>query len=278
MAKGVIEETNKNVASKRNGSILMSFHPSGLASSSKWLHNESWLDFNMIQTGHSKPFNNFIIKKTREDYRTQPIKPPIESESPYEDIQSYQSIKQGYLYRFTDHDVRVAAYWSVFSGAAGFTYGHNNVWQFWADGPFEGTGFWQDSLNADGASQMQHLISLINLRPIHNCIPDQLLLKNEIVESKYKKVAMRAIDNSFALIYSPIGENITANTNLISPKGVKAWWYNPRNGDLKFNGTFPGSDSSTFITPKTYSQSKNQPDSDWILILDNVSKNFELRK
>ena len=31
---------------------LTTFHPRGRYSSSEWFHNESWLDFNMIQSGH----------------------------------------------------------------------------------------------------------------------------------------------------------------------------------------------------------------------------------
>jgi hypothetical protein len=34
------------------GSQLVSYHGSGGTSSSEWFHNDSWLDFNVIQSGH----------------------------------------------------------------------------------------------------------------------------------------------------------------------------------------------------------------------------------
>ena len=36
------------------GKHLMTYHPRGGTSSSDWLHNEPWLDFNMYQSGHVK--------------------------------------------------------------------------------------------------------------------------------------------------------------------------------------------------------------------------------
>jgi hypothetical protein len=36
------------------GSFLMTYHPMGGQSSSEWLHQEDGLDFNMLQSGHSR--------------------------------------------------------------------------------------------------------------------------------------------------------------------------------------------------------------------------------
>ncbi|MGD0577627.1 MAG: DUF4038 domain-containing protein, partial [Bryobacteraceae bacterium] len=36
------------------GRHLITYHPSGDSSSSKWLHNEPWLDFNMLQSSHAQ--------------------------------------------------------------------------------------------------------------------------------------------------------------------------------------------------------------------------------
>jgi hypothetical protein len=43
------------LASGDNDGHLMTFHPQGGASSSRWFHDEPWLDFNMLQSGQSSP-------------------------------------------------------------------------------------------------------------------------------------------------------------------------------------------------------------------------------
>ena len=35
--------------------------------------------------------------------------------------------------RLDDTDVRVSAYWSLTSGAAGYTYGSNDIWQMYSE-------------------------------------------------------------------------------------------------------------------------------------------------
>ena len=46
---------------------LMTFHPEGFLSSSYHVHDEEWLDFNMIQSGHDRQ-NNDNYKKVEEVY------------------------------------------------------------------------------------------------------------------------------------------------------------------------------------------------------------------
>jgi len=73
---------------------LITYHPSGMASSSKWFHNEDWLDFNMIQSGHSQDKYSKGKKITtheandllNRDYNKSPVKPVIDAEPRYEDI------------------------------------------------------------------------------------------------------------------------------------------------------------------------------------------------
>src|ERR1035438_2432393 len=63
---------------------LVSYHPTGRQSSSMWFHNESWLDFNSIQSGHSSQNKNYELVAS--DYRLKPAKPVIDAESGYENI------------------------------------------------------------------------------------------------------------------------------------------------------------------------------------------------
>jgi hypothetical protein len=62
--------------------------------------------------------------------------------------------------RFDDYDVRLAAYRALLAGAAGHTYGNNNVWQMWAPGRPPQLGAdtpWYEALDHPGAFRMGHL-------------------------------------------------------------------------------------------------------------------------
>jgi len=85
--------------------------------------------------------------------------------------------------------VRRKAYWAVFSGACGHTYGHNDVYGFFTpafpgqvlslgtrpSGPGQ-RGHWREALEAPGATQMQHLHRMIESRPYLTQAPDRTLV------------------------------------------------------------------------------------------------------
>ena len=68
-------------------------------------------------------------KYAADDYSKIPVKPTLDGEP------SYEGIPQGLLDTtqpcWTDKEIRRYAYWSVFAGCCGFTYGHNAVMQFY---------------------------------------------------------------------------------------------------------------------------------------------------
>ncbi len=111
------------------GAHLMSFHPNGGRTSSEWWQNEDWLDFNMLQSGHTRNRDNYTMIAA--DYARTPVKPCIDAEPGYEDHPSAFDLNNGYL---DDYDVRKALYWSLFSGACGHTYGCHDIWQMWQEG------------------------------------------------------------------------------------------------------------------------------------------------
>lgn len=62
------------------------------------------------------------------DYGKKPAKPVLDGEPSYEwVVQGLHDKKQPY---WKAADVRRYAYWNVFAGAAGHTYGHNSIMQF----------------------------------------------------------------------------------------------------------------------------------------------------
>lgn len=106
---------------------LMSYHIMGGNSTHDTLHDESWLDFNMCQSGHglrSTPGYRLIASA----YAKLPVKPCMDSEPNYENHPINWNPENGW---FDEHDVRKLTYWTIFAGAHGVTYGSMDIWQFW---------------------------------------------------------------------------------------------------------------------------------------------------
>jgi hypothetical protein len=250
------------------GAVLLTYHPSGGQSSSTWFHGEPWLDVNMQQTGHGPAGEATPWERIAADYARTPIKPVLDGEPLYEDhpIGFSGGVRQhGFS---SDNHVRQRAYWSMFAGAAGVAYGHHAVWQFYAPGrpPINGPlYFWDEAIHRPGATQVQHLRTLIESRPMLSRVPDQSLVVDALGGAE-RIQAMRGPDHAF--VYTASGIAFTVNLGKISGTRVNAYWYSPRNGTSTAIGTFENSGAREF---------KPQYEglgSDWVLVLDDASKAY----
>lgn len=236
---------------------LMTFHPFGRTQSSEWFHNSSWLDFNMFQSGHRRydqdtsglSYGEDNWKYVLDDYTRNPVKPTLDGEPSYEGIpQGLHDPSQPY---WTDADVRRYAYWSVFAGSCGFTYGNNAIMQFHREGDIDAAygvrETWSDALDAPGVSQMIHLKNLMNSKPFTGRIPEQELLAENDGE-KYDHIAIiRGDDYVFA--YTCNGRNISLKTNVLPWKGYNAKWFDPKTGGYTSIGSFEVSAREEFNPP-----------------------------
>jgi hypothetical protein len=248
--------------------VLITAHPQpnemADGGAGKWFHNENWYDFNMFQTGHCR--ENKVYDRIQVAYNRTPTKPTLDAEPLYEDHPVCFNAAD--LGKSSAYDTRVFAYWSVFAGAFGNTYGCHDVWQMYAPNRKSINGAsipWYDAINLPGAGQMQYLRKLIESRPMLDRVPDQSLVADPL--SVYERIqATRG--NDYAFIYTTKGNEFTVNMGKISGKQVVAYWYNPRNGKLKDAGKFDNKGTQKF-KPETggYGQ-------DWVLILDDASKNY----
>lgn len=252
--------------------IVMTCHPNGGGTSSIWFHAESFLSFNMQQTGHSPEPTDGNAKTTwqkiTDDYQRTPIKPVMDGEPLYEDHPiGFRAARQnGYSF---DAHIRQRAYWHVFAGAFGHTYGHHSVWQMFAPGrrPINGPLlYWQDAVHRPGAAQMQYVRNLIESRPFLSRVPDQSLVVDALKGADYI-AATRG--EGYAFIYSGQGRAFTVNLGKISGDRVTAWWFNPRNGAAEKIDTFPNHGTREF-TPHPHSGFGT----DYVLVLDDAAKNF----
>jgi hypothetical protein len=247
---------------------LMTFHPWGERSSSEWFHNSSWLDFNMCQTGHGQRSYAIYKRIIVRDYSLSPVKPCFDGEPRYEDHPV--GWNPDVLGWFDDADIRQALYWNLFSGGFGHTYGCHPIWQMLAPGR-EPVGLarhnWYDVLDLPGAFDLIHARRLMESRPFVSRVPDQSLIVPAYYPETDYVVATRGV--GYAFVYFPTGWSAEIILDKIGAKSVTAWWYDPRKGESKLIETFPGKGIRKFTPPS------DGRGNDWVLVLDDASKNFK---
>ncbi len=270
------------------GSHLITYHPRGGSSSSSFLHNETWLDFNMYQSGHGDRFNK-VYRFAETDYLKKPIKPFIDGEPAYEgisvkfweylDFKTAKKVPDTVLDKdgiikdstyfkdgfFTDYDIRVHAYWNFLSGASGYTYGNNAVWQMFKKGgdiSIPCLADWRESLQHDGANQLIHLKTIFESYPISKLQPDQSIIYGLNRNDEEHIRAAKSSDGDWVLVYLSKGQKVNVVMSKVTSDRVIANWYNPRNGNFTPIGAFSNQGMREF-TPPT-----NDTDNDWLLVLD----------
>jgi hypothetical protein len=258
------------------GHHLITLHPDGNRGSSDYFPDVDWIDFNFRQNGHASDFTYVSnYGRTKSDYDRTPVKPVIDGEPLYEDHPI--AFKQGEFGHSVAADVRRVAYWDLFTGACGHTYGHHSVWQMWAPGRDainDPLMTWREALDQPGAGEIQYARWLLESRPFLNRIPDPSLIVPDRVTTavpgvaRYHFTATRDTDGTYAMIYAPVGRKFTVRMEIIKNDAIKAWWYNPRNGEVRDAGTFKSVGEHTFLSP--------DPGEilDWILVLDDASKGY----
>ncbi|MBM3497928.1 MAG: DUF4038 domain-containing protein, partial [Armatimonadetes bacterium] len=267
--EGVWREMARGLREGDGGAHLMTYHPWGGHSSSAWLHGEEWLDFNMLQSGHGEK-NGPNYRMIEHDYALAPTKPCLDGEPRYEDHPvGWKPEELGW---FDDFDVRQAAYWALFAGAHGHTYGCHDVWQFyqpgrqpvsWARTP------WQEALDLPGAFDMQHVRALIESRPMLLRLPDQALIVGDPGEGLDHLQATRASDGSYAFVYLPTGRPVTVRLSRLAGE-LRASWFDPRTGASQAIGLYPNTTDRTFTPP---SSGRGH---DWVLVLDEAARRFPI--
>jgi hypothetical protein len=241
---------------------LMTYHPQPMENggSSTWFHSEQWLDFNMLQTGHCKDGTNY--NKITHDYNLDPTKPVLDGEPLYEDHPiCFDWKKNGFS---VADDIRKLAYWQVFAGAFGHTYGCHAIWQFYAAGrePVNAPQrTWKEAMDLPGSTQMGYVKKLMLSESFLDRIPDQSLIIGENPNTNEYCSATRASDGHYAFIYTPTGKDLTINTSSITGSSVFVKWFNPR------NGTFSTVIKNTKTPQMKFTPPTKGNTNDWVLVL-----------
>ncbi len=271
--KEIIRSMARGLRRGDGGEHLITFHPTGGRGSAEWFHDEEWLDFNMRQNGHVAEFDRYAA--TRMDYDRTPVKPVIDGEPIYEDHPvSFRPKEMGHSIAA---DVRRPLYWDLFSGAFGHTYGHHSVWQMWQPNrkPVNGPLLpWYDAVDQPGAAQMQFGRRLLESRPFLSRVPDDTVVVEAEVKTsvpgagRYRFVATRDVDGTYAMVYAPVGRRFKVRMNVISGSKVRAWWFNPRDGEATAIGEFADIGELEFTPPDPGEHL------DWVLVLDDAARGY----
>lgn len=274
---------------------LMTFHPFGRTASATWFNSTEWLDFNMFQSGHRRygqrrgdgdATNKDNAEEDNWRYveyslSRKPMKPVIDAEPSYEGIP--QGLHDPNEVRWKDCDVRRYAYWSVFAGAFGHTYGNNSIMQFYRPGipPAYGAHTpWWDALKDPGFNQMKYLKRLMLAFPYFDRVPDQTVIAGQNGERYDRAIATRGKD--YILVYNYTGRPMQIDLTKISGAKKKVWWYDTKNGRLEYSGVYDDR-IATFQHDSGYSSgndrvliaidaSRNYVDRTWDTIPDKVGK------
>jgi len=229
---------------------LMTYHPRGRHTSAQWWSKAKWIDFHTFQSGHRR-YNQRMGNKsypipdnTEEDnwmyvdstWAYKPIKPVLDAEPIYEEIpQGLHDAEEPF---WKACDVRRYAYWSVFGGSCGHTYGHNAIMQFYREGynpAYHNKKTWTEALSDPGFNQMKFLKHLILSFPFFERIPDQSVVLDNGVQ--YERLAATR-GNDYLLVYNYTSRDMKIDLRKISGDRKKVWWMNAATGKLTWLGEY----------------------------------------
>ncbi len=245
MAAGILEHSPE---------ALITYHTAGGVQNrtSLSLHDEPWLMFNTVQSGHGGGQDLPVWDWITDDLQRTPAKPVLDAEANYEDhpVNPWPSYDPANGY-FRDHDVRKQCWRGVLAGAAGVTYGHHAVWQYLAPGR-ENINFadrtWLEAIHRPGALQVgimrRWLEAFLPLRE-----PAQEVIRSAVGEGASHVRAARDLDWHRLAVYVPNSQTLRINLEPLAGEHVKASWFDPRNGQLEGIGTFSATGERLFSTP-----------------------------
>jgi len=161
---------------------LITVHPDPSPTSSSFIHEEPWLDFNMSQPCVTY---DLIHKMVTEDYGRTPVKPIVMAEGGYEG--------EEFGHTQTALEIRKQAYWSFLAGGH-HSYGHVDAWKK--------PGQWRQWVDSPGAQSLTIYRSVLSaLPPWWDCRPDQTSFVDGPGTGLSLNAAARAGDNRWLLVY-----------------------------------------------------------------------------
>lgn len=269
-------ETIKTIAPHQ----FMTFHPFGRTSSDMWFSEAKWIDMHMFQSGHRRYDQGALglwdDNNVSEDFYGEDswryvkrslnknLKPILDGEPSYEEIlQGLHDPREPY---WKDKDVRRYAYWSIFEGACGHTYGHNSIMQFYTENDQNGSygvkEYWQEAMNSKGSTQMKYLYQLMTRFDLTDSMPcDEILVGGQ--KNKHDRIACLK-GKDFALFYNYTGQSFKIYKEKLDFEFNNLVWFDPVTGIYSDNINI---DTNQEIL-ELISPIKNNEHNDWVLVIN----------
>jgi uncharacterized protein DUF4038/collagenase-like protein with putative collagen-binding domain len=230
----VLRELAAGLREGDGGHHLITFKPDPAPYTSSFLHEESWLDFNAMQTWNRV---DLIYPMVTHDYNLKPVKPVLMAEGAYEAGSEYG-------FEVTPLWVRRQAYYSYLAGAH-HTYGHNDSWRVLPT--------WKPALDAPGATQLGILKRIFEgMREWWRLVPDQTAFAcGGNTEGTVLNLAARHQDGQWIMAY--LGDKASFSIHMgkiTGAKQVDARWIDPRSGESEAAGRFANTEVQSFSTPE----------------------------
>jgi hypothetical protein len=229
----VLRELAAGLREGDGGSHLLTFKPDPAPYSSSFAHDETWLDFDSMQTWKSV---SLIYSMVTKDYRLNPVKPVLMAEGAYEAGTEYG-------FDVTPLWVRRQAYYSYLCGGH-FTYGHNDSWRMLPTR--------EKSLDAPGAAETGVLKRVFLERAEWwRLVPDQsILAKGGKTEGDVLNLAARHDEGIWIVAYLATKASFSIDmAKFTGGEKAKAIWIDPNSGDSTEIGSFPAKSVREFSTP-----------------------------
>lgn len=240
---------------------LITIHPT--VSARDQVHDDSLLDFDMLQTGHGdrRSMKPTVDHVTAARIRT-PVMPVINGEVTYEGIcgQNREEV------------VRYMFWASVLSGTCGHTYGANGIWQVNREeqpyGPSpHGTGWgdtpWREAAQLPGSGQLGLAGRLLKRYEWWRFEPHQEWVDAPRTESDYEFPFAAGIPGEVRLVYIPVARPAGALVHgLERDIAYRAYYVNVLDGTETDLGRVEPDEAGNWQSPKTHIRQ------DWVLVLE----------
>ena len=254
--KKITDEMGRGI-SETDPDHLITFHPPGETSSADFVSKKTYIEFNTVQSGHGLGGweSYLLLRRTKE---LEPAKPFMDSEPRYEDHPACFKPEHGCYWNA--QDVRNNAYWDMCEGVCGHTYGNHCIWGFNDSAGDYFPFVWQDALEHEAANQIGFLKQLRLSRPFFEFRPAPELVCDDAAVGAHIAAGR---GNDYAYIYTPQGQPIRANLELLGGKIIRSSWFDPRTGKESVFKLFPP--KQVLFVPPSFGD-------DWLLILEIAEK------
>ena len=238
---------------------LMTYHP-GAGNLASDQFDEPWLDFDMYQTGHDRNVKDYsFIIRGKAKQRLLPI---VNGEPRYENHPNrFNPEEFGWLDAV---DLRSAAWWTMLSGGAGFTYGSHDIWQMFDNevDPINGARtHWKASINLPGSKQMGIMKGFLTKFNWQDFKMHQKAIINDNPEDLTHQIAAINKERNVLIAYTPFGKELKLELSDLNLDVFHATWFNPRDGSFRYVGSFKDLEE---ITLSPWSKGRG---SDFVLVI-----------